>query len=153
MTIWQDITNQVTIDELWVVNALTTAKQKLLSAAATITTDIDKVVSIADQDITYVSQWLTAHGGTLTSLFNAGVSALKIVGIDASPLITIAQALLNAAIAGAQALAQNLTIGSTPLSTITNAYLAFVAAEKAIKNVLTQAFSAPAGAAQQSVGS
>jgi hypothetical protein len=131
-------------DEQWVVTELANGWQDLENAIATVAVDVESVFG-----------WIQAHQSTILSVFQGvltGVAAIGSVLPGAAPLVTTATTAIDAATAAIDVLSQGLTAGSTPMSTLSNAYALTKQASSAVNAVLTQV-SAPQTPAQVAAGS
>ena len=95
-------------------------------------TEVQAIESWVDNELTTIAGWLAAHLQTIDGVLTA-VGGL----VPASaPEIAVAETALEAASVASAALAAGLKAGSTPASTISNAYTAVNNAAIAVKGVL-----------------
>lgn len=123
-----DLEAQFAVDEQWVVTQINKAWA-----------EVQKVESWVDTELTTISGWIAAHLQDLTALGSVAAALVPMAG----PEIAAAETALAAAGAAATALANNLKAGSTPASTVSNAYTAVKAAQTAVNAVLSAAAAKP----------
>lgn len=123
-------------DEQWVVAEIAKGWQALQTAEQTAAIDIENLF-----------KWISTHQQDILNLFQGVLSDLATVGSiipQAAPIIATATTAIDAATAAVDVLSKGVTAGSTPLSTIANAYHAVKTAQTAVTGVLKQATTKPA---------
>jgi hypothetical protein len=98
-------------------------------------TEVEAFDTWADNQLTTIAGWIAANLTTIDS----ALSTAAVLVPEAAPEITAAETALAAAGAAATALSTNLKQGTTPASTISNAYTAVTAARTAVNAVLAKA--------------
>lgn len=97
--------------------------------------EVEAVESWIDNELTTIATWIAAHETDINALFATAAALVP----AAAPEIALAETALAAAGAASSALAAGLKAGSTPASTISNAYTAVKAAGDAVSAVLQKA--------------
>jgi len=126
-------------DEQWVVNEIAKGWKALQTAEQTVATDVLSVF-----------QWIQAHQQDILALFQGVLTDLAAIGSiipQTAPAVATATTAIDAATAAIDTLAGGINKGSTPLSTVANAYQAVKSAQNAVNAVLKQGTSQPAATA------
>lgn len=97
--------------------------------------EVTAIESWVDNELTTIAAWIAAHQADINALFATGAALVP----AAAPEIAAAEAALAAAGAASTILANGLKAGTTPASTISNAYVAVKAAGSAVSAVLAKA--------------
>lgn len=131
-----DLESDVEIGEQQIATALAKAWQEL-QAAETIVVD----------DIAAIFAWIKNNQASLLSLFQGFLADAQAIGAvipGIAPEVSAATTAIDAATAAVDVLSQGYSAGSTPLSTIVNAYQSVKTAQNAVNAVLKQGTSQPA---------
>ncbi len=123
-------------DEQWVVNEIAKGWHALQQAEETIQVDVQNIF-----------HWISAHQADILSLFKGALTDLAAIGSvfpQSAPALAVATTAIDAATAAVDVLAKGIQIGSTPLSTVANAYHAVKDAQSAVNAVLKQVTAKPA---------
>lgn len=140
-TIETDIGMGAQKTEAWVVSELA----KGWAALKALEAEGAQVLQTAAVDVENVFAWVKSHQSGLLSLLQealTGVAALGVLAPQAAPAVAGATTAIDAATAAIDALSAATVTGSTPLSTLTNAYQAGNDAATAVKTAL-KAISTP----------
>jgi hypothetical protein len=97
--------------------------------------EVEAVESWVDNELVTISGWIAANLTTIDSVFSTAAALVP----AAAPEIAAAEAALAAAGAASSILGAGLKAGSTPASTISNAYTAVTAASTAVNALLAVA--------------
>ena len=125
-------------DEQWVVAEIAKGWQALQAAEQTAVVDVQNVVG-----------WIQAHQQQILTLFQGVLADAAVIGSiipQAAPAVQAATIAIDAATAAIDVAAKGVTAGSTPLSTLANAYQLGKDAASAVNTVLKQATAKPATA-------
>lgn len=126
-------------DEQWVVKEIATGWQALQTAEQT-----------AAVDVVNLFGWIQAHQQQILTVFQGVLTDAAVIGSlipETAPEVAIATTALDAATAAIDVASAGVTAGSTPLSTLANAYQLSKTAASAVNAVLQQATAKPAAAA------
>lgn len=121
--------------EQWVVKEIAQGWNALQKAEKTVEVDVESVFA-----------WLQAHHADILALFQGALTDLsKIGGIfpQGSAVVASATLAIDAATAAIDVLSKGITQGTTPLSTITNAYQSVKTAQNAVNTVLKHGTAEP----------
>jgi len=138
MTTWAWLSNfeaAALKDEQWVVNEIAVGWQTLQKAEQTVAVDVQNIFA-----------WLQAHHADILALFQGVLSGAAAIGSllpQTAPAVSVATTAIDAATAAIDQLSKGITAGTTPLSTITNAYHVVKDAQTAVNNVLKVATAKP----------
>lgn len=122
-------------DEQWVIAEITKGWQLLRTVGHT-----------TDVDIQNIFTWIQAHHATILGVFQGALTAAATLGSivpGGTPAVAAATLAIDAATAAIDSLSKTVVAGSTPLSTIVNAYHAVKTASSAANVVIVQATSKP----------
>lgn len=133
-----DLEAEVEIGEQQIATALAKAWQELQSAETVVVDDIAAIFT-----------WIKNNQASILSLFQGFLTDATAIGSvipGIAPEVTAATTAIDAATAAVDVLSQGYSAGSTPLSTIVNAYGAVKNAQSAVNTVLKAGTSQPATA-------
>lgn len=136
MSLLSDIEAKFQITEQAVATAIATAWKDLQSAETAVVNDIEAIFN-----------WISTHQQEILALFQGFLTDLTAIGAvipQTAPAVAAATTAIDAATAAVDVLSQGFQAGSTPLSTVANAYAAVKTAQSAVNAVLKQGTSAPA---------
>lgn len=122
--------------EQWVVSEIAKGWQALQSAEQTAAVDVQSLFA-----------WISAHHQDVLALFSGVLTDLAAIGSvipQTAPAVAVATTAVDAATAAIDVLSKGITAGSTPLSTIANAYHSVKDAQVAVTAVLKQGTAKPA---------
>lgn len=122
-------------DEQWVINEITKGWQLLQSVGHT-----------ADVDIQAIFTWIQTHHSSILAVFQGALTAAATIGSilpGGAPAVATATLAIDAATAAIDSLSKTVVAGSTPLSTVVNAYHAVKDAQTAANAVIKQATTKP----------
>lgn len=131
-----DLEAEVEIGEQQIATALAKAWQELQSAETVVVDDIAAIFT-----------WIKNNQASILSLFQGFLTDATAIGSvipGIAPEVTAATTAIDAATAAVDVLSQGYRAGSTPLSTIVNAYQSVKTAQNAVNAVLKQGTSQPA---------
>lgn len=117
--------------EAWVVAEIAKGWTALQTAEQTVVVDIEAIFG-----------WVKAHQASLLTTFQDALTGIALVGTldpGAAPVVAGATTAIDAATAAIDVLSSSVVAGSTPLSTITNAYAATKNAANAVSTALQAA--------------
>lgn len=97
--------------------------------------EVEAVESWADNEATTIANWIAAHQTDINALFTTAAALVP----EAAPEIAAAETALAAAGAASTILAAGLKAGTTPASTLSNAYTAVKVAGAAVGALLQKA--------------
>lgn len=123
------------VTEEWIVAQITTAWQKVEAGEAWV-----------DTELTQIDTWLNSNHAGAISLLTGVLQGLQLAGLPVPAPAAEATVAVDAATAALDQLAAGLKAGSTPVSTVSNAYQAVKSAQNAVNVVLKSATAKPAAA-------
>lgn len=122
------------------INGAEVTEQKVVTLINQAWAEVQKVEAWADAELADISTWIATHLTGIDAALNEVAGLLP----STAPEIAAAELALAAAGAASTALAANLKAGSTPISTVQNAYVAVTDARTAVTAVLQLATVKPA---------
>jgi hypothetical protein len=124
-------------------------EQQIATALAKAWTELQSAETVVVDNIAAIFTWIKNNQTSLLSLFQGFLTDAAAIGSvipGIAPEVTAATTAIDAATAAVDVLSQGYSAGSTPLSTIVNAYGAVKNAQSAVNTVLEAGTSQPANA-------
>ena len=122
-------------------------EQKIATALAKAWTELQSAETIVVDDIAAIFNWIQTNQSGILSLFQGFLTDAAAIGSvipQIAPEVAVATTAVDAATAAVDILAKGYAAGSTPLSTIVNAYAAVKTASSAVNTVLKAGTAQPA---------
>lgn len=138
MNWFTDLENRVVKDEEWVIGEITKGWAAIQSG-----------LHQAEIDVLGVFSWLNTNHSQILGVFTTALTDLAAVGSiipQTAPYVQTATKMIDAATAAVDLLSKGIQKGTTPLSTIANAYHAVKDAQSAVNIVLKAKTAAPSAA-------
>ena len=136
MSFLKNIGKTIVKDEQWLVS-------EIAKGWAAIQAEAHKI----EIDVLGIFNWISAHHQSIQAVFTGVLNDLAIVGAilpQTAPVVATATTAIDAATAAIDILSKGIQQGTTPLSTVANAYHAVKDAQTAVNAVLKQGTTKPA---------
>jgi hypothetical protein len=130
-SIWANLGVVLQKDEQWVVKEIAVGWALLDNAEKTV-----------EVDVLNVFKWIQSHQLAIETTLKGVLGDLALIGSlvpATAPVVMVAVGAIDAATAAIDVLAKGINQGTTPLSTIANAYQQVKAAQTAVNGVLQHA--------------
>jgi hypothetical protein len=135
MNWFTNLENTLAKDEQWVVTQITNGWNALQAGEKALETDVLGIFS-----------WINTNQSSILAVFKTALVDLSAIGAfvpQTAPIVATATTAIDAATAAIDALASGIQKGTTPISTLTNAYHAVKTAQSAVAVVLKAKTAAP----------